>query len=101
MRHTTVAAVVVLLLCGALPALAQEDDEYTHSPFSFQGRVGALLVGEEPFQNGASFEIGMMIRLMSGIHLSFGGGTANFKGGTEPIPITEEFALFWEEFLTQ
>ena len=100
MRHITVAAVVGLLLFGALPALAQEDDEYSRSPFSFQGRVGALLVSEETFQNGASFEIGMMVRLMSGIHLSVGGGTANFNGGTEPIPITEEFALFWEDFLT-
>ncbi len=98
MRHSVLAGISILLLLTFQPAFAQDNDELRPTPFSFQGRVGALFTGGEPFENGAAFEIGMMFRIAGGLHLSFAGGTANFEGGTEPIPLSEEYAEFWELF---
>ena len=100
MRSSWIVAVLVLAV-AALPALAQEDEERP-AKYSFQGRVGALLSGDEPFENGAAFEIGMMMRLGGPLHLSIAGGTGNFDGGLEPVALTPEFEEFWsgveEEF---
>ena len=95
MRNLVVT--VFLLAVAAVPVLAQDDDDYQPSPFSFQGRVGALFAGEDPFKDGASFEIGMMYRVFSNVHLSISGGTSNFEGGTEPAALSEDFALFIDD----
>jgi hypothetical protein len=93
--------IVAVLLVGmvVLPSFAQED-EVRPATYSFQGRVGMLFTGGEPFENGAAFEIGMMVRLAGPLHLNISGGTSNFNGGAEVVPLTTEFADFWEEFLT-
>jgi hypothetical protein len=98
MRKTILVAALLLGL-AVLPALAQEEEERP-AKFSFQGRVGMLFTGGAPFENGAAFEIGMMMRLTGPFHLNISGGTSNFNGGTEVMPLTTEFADFWEEFLT-
>jgi opacity protein-like surface antigen len=100
MHKTLLAVAVAILAFLPLTAFAQDDD-IKPPRFSFQGRVGALFAGGEPFENGATFEFGMMVRMASALHLTFAGGSSNFKGGTEPVPFTEEYAAFWESVLEQ
>lgn len=96
MTRLLIPAFSILILLSALPALAQDDDDRP-SPFSFQGRVGALLMSEESYESGATFEFGMMARFAPNIHLNITGGSSNFKGSTDPLPLTEEYASFIEE----
>jgi len=97
MREKMIIATLLLGLL-AVPALAQEEEEFRPGRISFQGRVGALFTGSEPFENGAAFEVGLMWRLAGPFHLNISGGTGNFDGGLEPQPLTEEFAELWENF---
>jgi len=96
----TIVITALLLGVAILPAWAQED-ESRPAKFSFQGRVGVLFTGEEPFENGAAFEIGMMLRFAGPLHLNISGGTSNFDGGTEVVAFTPEFGDFWEQFLNE
>jgi len=96
----TIVLTALLLSVAIFPAWAQ-DEEDRPAKFSFQGRVGALFAGGEPFENGAAFEIGMMMRLAGPFHLNIGGGTSNFDGGMGIVALTPEFVGFWDQFLLE
>lgn len=100
MKNTLFVAAVVFVLLLPLSASAQEEEEYTVSPFSLQSRVGGVYTGGDPYSNGATFEVGVMYRLAGPLNLSFFGGFTNYTNSSDFVPaVTEDFAIFWENFL--
>lgn len=102
MKKMLSAAVVTFVLLLPLTAFAQEEEENTVSPFTLQSRVGGVYTGGDPFGNGATFEVGVMYRLIGPLNLSFFGGYTNYTGTGDFIPsLTEDFTSFWNSFLEQ
>lgn len=102
MRRFTLAAISLLLLLGSAPLLAQtDDDEEQIKParWAFQGRVGALYPGGDPFKVGAAFELGGMWRIQGPFYLMGYAGIGNFESEGDVVPITEGFVDFWDLFL--
>lgn len=95
MKRSAFAVLLAILVFATLPVTAQDDEERV-SKYSFQGRVGAVFTGDEPFENGATFEVGGMYRLSGPVYLNFFAGTINFESDNAIRPISEDFALFWD-----
>jgi opacity protein-like surface antigen len=95
-KTVTVAAALILLM--AMPMVAQEEEEYEVSPIAFQGRVGAMYTGGEPFENGATFEVAALFHTAGPLYLNIFGGISNFDSEGDVIPITDEFIAFWDDF---
>jgi hypothetical protein len=103
MKKMTFAAISLLLLFGSAPLFAQADDDDNDqiqpARWAFQGRVGALLPGEEPLKTGAAFEINAMWRISGPFYAMGYGGIGNYESEGDVVPITDEFANFWTGFL--
>lgn len=89
----TLAIAALALFAVTLAAFAQTSrDDQEPALLTFQGRVGGMYTGGDPFENGAAFEVGTMIRFTGPIYFHIFGGITNFDKEGDILPITPEFA---------
>ena len=96
MKKISLAAVVLILLMSFGPVMAQEEEEDEYSKLLFQGRVGGMYTGGDPYQMGAAFEVGALVHFKGPIYLQAFGGISNFDSEGDVVPLTEEFGQLWD-----
>lgn len=99
MEKFAITAACLLLVLVPFQVVAQDEEEDDVSPIAFQGRVGGVYTGGDPFKAGATFEGAALIRFTGPLYFTVMGGSANFESDGDLVPITDEFAQFWEQVL--
>ena len=98
MKRLCFAVACLAIALAPVVGFAHEDDEYQPSSIAFQGRVGGVYTGGEPFNNGATFEVAALFHLQGPLYLNVFGGIANYDSDGDIIPVTDEFGAFWDDF---
>lgn len=99
MKKISLAAVVLILLITAGSVLAQEQEEEEYSTLLFQGRVGGVYTGGDPYKNGATFEVGALAHFRGPVYIQAFGGISNFESEGDIMPLTDEFGQLWDGIL--
>lgn len=95
MKKISLAALVLILLMTVGPVMAQEEEEDEYSKLLFQGRVGGVYTGGDPYKSGATFEVGALAHFKGPVYFHAFGGISNFESEGDVVPLSDEFNDLW------